>query len=92
MFMKLYFKKAPATFMLLASSVFVLNALPVNVAYAGCSPKCPSGETCRYEAAGGKYYCEVSKSARKGALGGKLKQMQVEGAELDSRGDGSLLK
>ena len=36
---------------------------PVS-AFADCSPACASGEVCRYEAAGGKFYCAPSKTAR----------------------------
>ncbi len=89
--MTLSLKPSSTTLMLIAGSVFVINALSASPALAGCSPKCATGETCRYEAAGGKYYCEISKSARKGALGGKLKQMQVEGSGLRTdRGDSPL--
>jgi hypothetical protein len=33
-------------------------------AFADCNPACPSGQTCRYEAAGGKFYCAPNKTAR----------------------------
>ena len=48
-------------------SVALLGTLSLTAtAYAGCNPACKKGEQCRYEAAGGKYYCESLK-------GGSLK-------------------
>lgn len=35
-------------------------ALVGGAASAGCNPACSEGQTCRYEAAGGKYYCEAN--------------------------------
>ena len=40
------------------SSYSVLGFVGVAPAYAGCKPKCAKGQQCRYEAAGGKFYCE----------------------------------
>ena len=39
---------------------FVVFAQP---SIAGCNPKCAKGEVCRYEAAGGKFYCQKKKSS-----------------------------
>jgi hypothetical protein len=39
-----------------------LSLLVANTAMAGCDPKCATGSTCRYEAAGGKYYCAPNKT------------------------------
>lgn len=46
-------------------SAFASLALTAGAAQAGCDPACKSGETCRYEAAGDKFYCEA-----KGVIGG----------------------
>lgn len=44
-------------------SVALLGSLSLTAtAYAGCNPACKKGEQCRYEAAGGKFYCEALKS------------------------------
>jgi len=47
---------------------FLATAFATQVAWAGCEPACPKGQQCRYEAAGGKYYCEALPSN-----GGKVK-------------------
>ena len=44
------------------SQLLLISVLGTS-AYAGCSPSCSEGETCRYEAAGGKFYCAPSKVA-----------------------------
>lgn len=52
--------------------VFFGVALVAGSAWAGCEPPCPSGQQCRYEAAGGKFYCEaLPKSGGKVTPGGK---------------------
>ena len=46
-------------------SITLLGALSFTAtAYAGCKPACKKGEQCRYEAAGGKFYCEALKSSK----------------------------
>ena len=52
--------------MKLAQSIIAVSGLVLmtNMAFAGCNPACKKGEQCRYEAAGGKYYCEALKSVR----------------------------
>ncbi len=52
--------------MKLAQSIIAASGLLLvgNMAFAGCDPPCKKGEQCRYEAAGGKYYCEKLKSVR----------------------------
>jgi hypothetical protein len=47
---------------------FVATCLASHAAWAGCEPACPKGQQCRYEAAGGKFYCEALPSN-----GGSLK-------------------
>jgi hypothetical protein len=44
---------------ILIIATFGFAAIAATGASAGCNPACKSGETCRYEAAGGKYYCEA---------------------------------
>lgn len=39
---------------LIAATTLVASA---GLAHAGCNPACPKGQVCRYEAAGGKFYC-----------------------------------
>ncbi|GMV39101.1 MAG: hypothetical protein AMXMBFR64_08170 [Myxococcales bacterium] len=39
---------------LLVASTLVATA---SIARADCKPKCPEGQVCRYEAAGGTFYC-----------------------------------
>lgn len=34
-----------------------------GTAWAGCNPACKTGEVCRYEAAGDKFYCAAAKGA-----------------------------
>jgi len=41
------------------TAVALVAAAAASTASAGCSPACKSGEVCRYEAAGGKFYCEA---------------------------------
>lgn len=48
------------TRILLTAAALTIGTLAATTASAGCSPACKSGETCRYEAAGGKYYCAAS--------------------------------
>ncbi len=36
-------------------------------AMAGCNPACPAGQICRYEAAGGHFYCAAPRGGRGGA-------------------------
>ena len=50
---------------LLTIAITALSALALaSTAYAGCNPACPKGQQCRYEAAGGKFYCEPLKSGK----------------------------
>ena len=52
-----------------------------STAYAGCDPPCKDGEQCRYESAGGKFYCESIKSGVKGkGTKGKVKKGGAPGA------------
>lgn len=44
---------------LMAATTLVASA---GVAHAGCNPACKAPEICRYEAAGGKFYCAAPKT------------------------------
>ncbi|MGE0425784.1 MAG: hypothetical protein AB7O88_26225 [Reyranellaceae bacterium] len=59
-------------------SVFVIVTaigmiLPAAQALADCNPPCPSGQTCRYEAAGGKFYCAATQGVKGGNSPGGVK-------------------
>lgn len=69
----------------LTAAALTLGTLAATTASAGCSPACPTGQTCRYEAAGGTYYCAATKGFM---AGGKS---MVPGAET-STGPGTTLR
>lgn len=54
------------TRILFTAAVLTFGTLAATTASAGCDPACPSGQTCRYEAAGGKYYCAATKGFHNG--------------------------
>lgn len=58
-------------------AVFGLTAAVATGAAAGCSPKCAEGSTCRYEAAGGKYYCAPNKAFMQGISKGGMQGREV---------------
>jgi hypothetical protein len=48
-----------------------------SISFAGCSPACKTGETCRYEAAGNYFYC--ASSSVKGGVGARAPGRAVSG-------------
>ncbi|MGP6087455.1 hypothetical protein [Antarctobacter jejuensis] len=54
------------TRILFTAAALTIGTLAASTASAGCSPACKSGETCRYEAAGDKYYCAATKGFQAG--------------------------
>ena len=56
-----------------------------STAYAGCEPACKDGEQCRYESAGGKFYCEAIKN-NDGVKGKRGKKGNVKGGLKGSPG------
>lgn len=73
------------TRILFTAAALFLGTLAATTASAGCNPACPSGQTCRYEAAGGKYYCAPTKGFVAGGAS------MVPGAET-STGPGTTLR
>ncbi len=58
-------KMKVSTFVNMSSAILFTSLLSSPV-MAGCNPKCASGVSCRYEAASGKYHCDVSSNFKDG--------------------------
>lgn len=76
----------PASLVKLALSVFAAAALTAaaTAAEAGCNPACRAPEICRYEAAGGHYYCAAPRgrggAARAQSRGGRRSSTANQGS------------
>jgi len=44
-------------------------AISASASFAGCNPKCTGDDICRYEAAGGKFYCKAPPKPKETAGG-----------------------
>ena len=74
---------------LLGTAALAVSAALPLAAHAGCKPKCTGDQICRYEAAGGTYYCAAPKSASiKGDLGRPLMMQGATDGGLGSERSG----
>ena len=67
---------------LLTAAVATAGLGIATPAFAGCDPSCGEDEVCRYEAAGGKFYCQKSKTSGNAKLKG-LGNRSVERMQSD---------